>query len=137
MRYLINVILISHGQLAAGSLDAAVLIIGKQDGVKTLALTEEDPIEGLTTRLEDALAEMLPGSQGVLILVDLFGASPFNVAAMATQSRENVEVVSGLNLPMLVEVLMQREFLSLKELSDLAEKSGIEGVKVLSNVMPK
>ena len=134
---MINILLISHGQLAPGALNAAELIIGKQQGVKTLSLNEEDPIEGLSLRVEEALSELILGSQGVLILVDLFGASPFNVSAGATQMHENIELVSGINLPMLTEVLMQRQYLNLSELADLAERSGCEGIKVLSKVMPK
>ncbi len=132
---MINIILISHGMMAKGALDAASLIIGKQKGIKALTLKEEDSIELLATRLEETIMNLSSNSQGILIIVDLFGASPFNVAAKATQLHKNVEVISGLSLPMLSEVMIQREYSDLQELSSLAEKAGIDGVKILSNIL--
>jgi len=132
---MINIILISHGKMAKGTLDAASLIIGKQKGIKALTLTKEDSVELLATRLEETLLNLSSNSQGILIIADLFAASPFNVAAKATKLHKNVEVISGLSLPMLTEVMIHREYLNLKELSSLAEKAGIDGVKILSNVV--
>jgi mannose/fructose-specific phosphotransferase system component IIA len=73
-----------------------------------LRLKETDPIEGLSDRLDQAIQEVNDGD-GVLILVDLFGASPFNVSARLTQKYKNVQVVTGINLPMLPETALQRE----------------------------
>jgi len=129
---MIHLLLITHGQFASGILDAATLIMGKQRGVETLALTEEDSIDELSNRLEASLVNLNMGCDGVLILVDIFGASPCNIATMSMVKFPNIDVVTGLNLPMLVEVLLQRNNLSLPELAKLAEKSGVEGIKKVS-----
>jgi len=135
---MINFILISHGDLAKGILDATNLIMGKKEGVIDLALKEEDSVEGLKDRLEEALSTLYPNSDGVLILVDLFGASPFNVAAMVDESKyPKTDVITGLNLPMFLEVLITRNQNSLSDLSKLAEESGINGIKVLSKIKSK
>jgi mannose/fructose/sorbose-specific phosphotransferase system IIA component len=135
---MINFILISHGELAKGILDATNLIMGKKEGVIELSLKEEDSVEGLKDRLDEALSTLYPKSDGVLILVDLFGASPFNVAAMVDESKyPKTDVVTGLNLPMFLEVLITRNQNSLSDLSKLAEESGINGIKVLSKIKSK
>jgi PTS system mannose-specific IIA component len=131
---MIHILLITHGQFASGILDAATLIMGKQQGVEALALTEEDSIDELSIRLESSLDNLSVGCDGVLILVDIFGASPCNVAAMSMVKFPNIDIVTGLNLPMLVEVLLQRSNLSLPELTRLAEKSGSEGIKTLRSL---
>jgi mannose/fructose-specific phosphotransferase system component IIA len=75
-----------------------------------------------------------PG-QGVLILVDLFGASPFNVSARVASRNPDVEVVTGVNLGMLIETALQRENTSLAELGAIARDAGTSSVKVLSELL--
>ena len=64
----------------------------------------------------------------------IVGASPCNVAVLSMAKFSNIEVVTGLNLPMLVEVLLQRNQLSLPDLAKLAERSGMEGIKSIRNL---
>ncbi len=98
-------------------------------------MREDDSIDEMRSHLMDVVSKLYPESDGLLILVDLFGASPFNAAAMIDdKTYPNLEVISGLNLPMLLEVLIARGHLSLAELSALAEESGHTGIKVLSTI---
>ncbi len=132
---MVNLILITHGGFARGIMDAAHLIVGEQDGVVEISLREDDSIDEMRSHLMDVVSKLYPESDGLLILVDLFGASPFNAAAMIDdKTYPNLEVISGLNLPMLLEVLIARGHLSLAELSALAEESGHTGIKVLSTI---
>ena len=66
------------------------------------------------------------GVDGVLILVDLLGASPFNVSAALMENNPRVQVVTGVNLPMLLETVTQREYLPLAELTNLARQAGTD-----------
>jgi len=132
---MINFILVSHGQMAAGIMNAAELISGKHKGVEIIGLKESDPIEELNQRVEKAILNLKDCSDGILIMVDLFGASPFNVSSLTSSKFENVDVITGLNLPMLLETLMQRESMTLTEIVSLAKQSGIDGIKVLSNLI--
>lgn len=72
---------------------------------------------------------------GILILVDIFGALPCNVAAMTMAKYPDVDVVTGLNLPMLLEVLLQRNTHSLLELTKVAKRYGVEGIKTISDLI--
>lgn len=132
---MINFILVSHGMFAAGLLDAVNLIIGKQDGILTYALTENDSIDELAVRIGTGLAQLHHNGTGVLILVDLFGASPFNVTSTMIEKYDAIDVVTGLNLPMVLEVILQRNNLSLSEIAMLAKEAGKEGIKVLSGLL--
>jgi mannose/fructose/sorbose-specific phosphotransferase system IIA component len=133
---MINILLISHGNFADGILHAAELIIGSSDGIQTLDLQREDPIDELRNRIDSALKILYSNSDGVLILVDLLGASPFNQAATVNPDLfPSIEVVTGLNLPMLLEVITNRSSAnSLDELSAIAEQAGIDGIKVLNKL---
>ena len=127
---MVNLILVSHGNLAEGLIDAMRLIVGDQEGILAVVLKETDPIEGLSDRLDQAIQEVNDGD-GVLILVDLFGASPFNVSARLTQKYSNVQVVTGINLPMLLETALQREGQTIVELARFAVEAGRSGIKSL------
>ncbi|NMC46628.1 MAG: PTS mannose transporter subunit IIAB [Chloroflexi bacterium] len=132
---MINFMLVSHGMFAAGLLDAVNLILGKQDGILTYALTEADSIDDLAVRIDAGLAQLQRDSSGVLILVDLFGASPFNITSTMIEKYDAIDVVTGLNLPMLLEVILQRNNLTISEIALLAKEAGKEGIKVLSDLL--
>jgi mannose PTS system EIIA component len=121
-----QVAIVTHGSLAVGLLDAATMILGPQSGVSTLSLQPEDDPAGLEARLRKLLDDAPPGA---LILVDLFGATPANAAAALLRDRADVEIVSGVNLPMLVEVLARREGTPAGELAGIALAAGPDGTK--------
>lgn len=131
-----KILLATHGKMAEGILDAANLIMGKQQDIICLSLKEDDSIDEFSNEFKNHVTKLQNESpdQEVLVLVDLFGASPFNSSLIIYQEFEKVDVVTGLNLPMLLEVLLNRNFMSLSELVILAEKSAKDGVKVLSEV---
>lgn len=131
---MVGIILVTHGVMADGLLDAARMIVGAKEGVETVQLREEDDVEGLMARIEIAIQNVDAGA-GVLIMVDLPGASPFNASARLALQREELAVVTGVNLPMLAETLVQREGKSLEELTQIAREAGLSGVKTLSEIL--
>lgn len=131
---MIGLLLISHGEMASGLLDAAKLIVGEQENVAVIALREMDAIDALDQKIEQAVADLDQG-QGVLILVDLFGASPFNASARVAMRMPNVDVITGMNLPMLLETTMNREMSELNDLINIAKNAGSDGVRVLKEMM--
>lgn len=133
---MVNLVVISHGDLGDGLLDAMQLIIGQQEGVRAIGLQETDPIDSLGQRVEQAIADLDTGD-GVLALVDLFGASPFNVSARLVETHPQLQVVTGVNLPMLIETALQREGRSLAELAQVARQAGLDGIKSLSELLEK
>lgn len=132
---MINFILVSHGEMANGVFNAVKLISGQHTGIELISLDEGDPIDELQNRIETAVHKLEQSSDGILIAVDLLGASPFNAASRVSVKFEHVEVISGLNLPMLLETLLQREALSLLEAVQLAQESGQNGIKILSELL--
>jgi PTS system mannose-specific IIA component len=125
----IGLVLVSHGTLATGLLHAAQLINGEIQQAIAIGLMEMEDIDELVQRVEQAAIEVDSG-EGVLILVDLFGASPFNASArvkLASPGRA-LDVVTGMNLPMLVELDVQRDALSLPDAVELALQIGKDGI---------
>lgn len=134
---LIPFVIVTHGKMAPGLLDAVRMITGIEEGLYAVSLNEEDDVEGLMGRIDDCL-ESLDPQQGAMLFVDLYGASPFNASArLALSSSRDIEVITGVNLPMLVELVMQREDLSLSELAEMAVEVGPEGIRRLLDTLPR
>jgi mannose PTS system EIIA component len=132
---MIGLVLVSHGKLAEGLVDAMQMITGEQEAVRAIGLLETEDVECLMEKVSQAIQEVDSG-EGALILVDLFGASPFNASARLVLSLtgRSLEVVTGMNLPMVVELAVQRDGLSLEEAVSLVLKVGPEGVRRLSDI---
>ena len=111
---MIGIVLISHGPLASGLLQAAEMIAGEQSQVAVLELQPAQEMDQFREAMEQAVARVDSGD-GVLIVADLFGGSPANTSAYLL--RPGVEVVCGANLPMLLEVLTLRDGQTLSELA--------------------
>ena len=120
-------VLAGHGAMAPGLVSAADVIIGPQQACAGVALAEEDSPERFQQRLAAAVEAADEGA-GVLVLADLPGATPFTAAARLAHTRPAVELVAGVNLPMLLEVLMQRDGQSLAEAAATAADAGTRGV---------
>lgn len=132
---MIGIVLISHGRFAEGLLDAAEMIVGEMDNVVCIGLEPMDDIDLLIQRIQEAVNAVDVGD-GALLMVDLFGASPFNASGrLALAQQDRLELITGMNLPMLVELLVQREGLSLKEASQIALDAGKSGISRLSDKM--
>jgi len=133
---LVGIVVVSHGDMAEGMIDAARMIVGSMESVTTVSLKESDAVEDLMGRIEIALNEVEQG-EGALILVDAFGASPFNASARLAMERKNVEVISGMNLPMLLELAVQREGQDLAAVIQIALEAGITSIRSLSQTINK
>jgi PTS system mannose-specific IIA component len=134
--HLVGIVVVCHGEMGDGLLDAARMIVGKQDGIVAVNLREEDSVESLMDRIAAAIEEVDSGD-GILILVDVFGASPFNASARLAVQRDQIEVISGVSLPMLLELAVQREGQSLAELVEVAREAGVSGIRTLSETLGK
>lgn len=132
---MVGIVIVSHGDMAEGLLDAARMIVGEQEGIVTVSLREMDAVEGLMERVAAAI-EKVDSSDGVLVLVDLFGASPFNASArLAMEGDSKIEVIAGVSLPMLVELAVQRDGESLERLVNIAREAGTSGIRTLSETL--
>ena len=128
---MVGIIVVSHGTMAEGMLDAARMIVGPLDGILPVSLKEADATEDLMGRIEQAVNQVDSGD-GILILVDAFGASPFNASARLAMRRQDIELISGMNLPMLMELAISREGMNLDELVKIALEAGTTSIRTLS-----
>ncbi|MCR4430894.1 MAG: PTS sugar transporter subunit IIA [Tepidanaerobacteraceae bacterium] len=98
-----KVILVGHGAFPAGLLRAAKMISGENDFLKIMSFDEDDDLEGFESKLKKEIGD---AGEDVLILADLFGGSPFNMAMKLSSrhSKSKMRVVSGTNLPMVLEL---------------------------------
>ncbi len=122
----VGIVIASHGGLARALLSSAEMIVGAQDNVATVCLEAQDSPESFQAALS-ATIEQADRGTGVVALIDLFGGTPGNAAALCLGERE-IPIVSGVNLPMLLEVLLSRTALSPEALAALALESGAKGI---------
>lgn len=107
---MISFVVATHGTFSDGLLNAAELIMGKIENIKTLNLLHGDDIEKFHLSILDAIHSVNQNNEGIIIFTDLAGASPYNQATLAIQHiddslKHNIYVVSGVNLPLLIEAV--------------------------------
>lgn len=118
-------ILISHGPLADGVLGSAEMILGPQDNVKTLSVVNDTTLEGMTQKIETAYEES--GRADTMILCDILGGTPSNASMRFIVGKSNVRIITGLNLPMVIEMFMATGK-SLDELVEIGKRSYTKGL---------
>jgi PTS system mannose-specific IIB component len=127
----IAIIIGTHGAAAEQLLKTAEMLLGEQDNVAFIDFVPGENAETLIVKYNEKISG-LDTSGGVLFLVDTWGGSPFNAASRIAVDKENYEVVTGVNIPMLVETFMARDDNpAFDELVALALETGREGVKAL------
>ena len=122
-----GVLIVAHGSLAEGFLEAASMIVGKTENTKAVCFDSTQGVEGLEKAVQAAL-DQFTNCDGVLCLVDIPGGSPARVVAAQSYKHKGVEIISGVSLPMVIEALFAREDQSLKELAQTAVQAGVDGV---------
>ena len=133
---MVGIIVMTHGTLSEGIVDAAELITGPVTQVETLSLRREDNVNDLNAAFLAALDRVDTGD-GVLVLADLLGGSPCNVASMNLRER-SYRVLSGVNLPMFIEALSSRDSAgSSEELQAACQEAGAQGVKNINQLLGK
>lgn len=131
--FLIGIVLVSHGNFAEGLLNAAEMIVGKAEKIVCVSLQPKDDIDQLVGRIQEAV-DQVDDHDGVLLMVDLFGASPFNASGrLALAQQDHLELITGMNLPMLIELLSARKGLELDSAAKLSLDAGSSGIVRLSD----
>jgi PTS system mannose-specific IIA component len=121
-----TVVLVGHATIARGVLDAAEMILGPQADVHAVGMfPQQDPGE-VVAAVQQAAGASTAGGE-LLVLADLFGGSPANAVAAALLREPGAEVVTGLNLPMVLEILTGADT-SAADLAAAAARAGAEGV---------
>lgn len=129
---MIGLVLTGHGQFSVGVGQALEMIAGKQEALKVVPFLENDTMDSLENKLRNSIRELQEETEGIVVFADLLGGSPFKAAMLATVEYENVEVVVGANLPMLIEIAMLREFAS--NAQDVVTQSLLAGKESIRQV---
>ncbi|BDR58898.1 PTS sugar transporter subunit IIA [Xylocopilactobacillus apicola] len=105
----LKIILASHGKFALAALQTAEMIIGNsQEQVTVISVTPGRTYDECLAELQTIYQQYQKPGQEVLILVDIYGGTPANISTYLTLTAENVQVYSGLNLPVLMELLLSK-----------------------------
>ena len=130
---MIGLVLVTHGRLAAEFVTAMEHVVGPQERIESICIGPEDDMEGRRNDIAEAIAQA-DGGGGVIILTDLFGGTPSNLAISLMKS-EQVEVIAGVNLPMLIRLEGARRTMDLKAAVAAARDAGRKYISVASEIL--
>ena len=130
---MIGLVLVTHGRLAEEFVTAMVHVVGPQEQIATVAIGPEDDMEGRRDDIAAAIASVDTGA-GVVVLTDLFGGTPSNLA-ISLMRRGHVEVIAGMNLPMLIRLGSARKAMQVTDAVAAAREAGRKYISVASEVL--
>ncbi|WP_233116513.1 PTS mannose transporter subunit IIAB [Aggregatibacter actinomycetemcomitans] len=134
----IAIIIVTHGVAAEQLLKTTEMLIGEQENVATIDFVPGENAETIMEKYQAKLSGDLAHCDQVLFLVDTWGGSPFNAANRVSEGKDNMDIVTGVNVPMLVETFMARDDgPSLDELVAIALETGRTGVRALRYQEPE
>ena len=132
---MIGILITTHGQLGSELIKAAELIKGPMKGIFHISVDQTKGLEEIKKEISSSIKKLDQG-RGVLILTDLFGGTPSNVS-LSFMKEGKVEVVTGVNLPMLLKLSDVREKMPLNEFAHFIRDYGIKNICVASEILNK
>lgn len=130
---MIGIVLVSHARLAQELAETLEHVVGKQDQLASVSLFPNDDIEEKREEILEAVHSVENG-QGVVILTDMFGGTPSNLAHSLLDGR-NVEIVAGMNLPLLIKLSSVRKTKPIHEAVLLAQEAGRKYIQIASHIL--
>lgn len=130
---MIGLVLVTHGHLATEFRAALEHVVGPQKQIETITIGPEDDMEVRRGDILTAIGDVDTGD-GVVLLTDMFGGTPSNLA-ISVMNGNAVEVVAGINLPMLIKLASVREIASLDQAVTQAQEAGRKYINVASRVL--
>jgi len=130
---MIGLVLVTHGRLAEEFVVAMEHVVGKQEQIASICIGPEDDMEGRRADIAAAIQSVDSG-RGVIVLSDLFGGTPSNLAISLMEAGK-VEVIAGINLPMLIRLGSARKTMKVTEAVAAARDAGRKYITVASEVL--
>lgn len=130
---MIGLVLVTHGRLAQEFVVAMEHVVGPQERIETVCIGPEDDMEERRADIATAIAAVDVG-QGVIVLTDLFGGTPSNLA-ISLMETGRIEVIAGINLPMLIRLGGARKAMKVAEAVAAAREAGRKYISVASEVL--
>jgi PTS system mannose-specific IIA component len=135
MKQMIGIVIVTHSALADEFLMATQQIVGTVEGIEPISIDPADPIEEVEKRIKKGIKKVDAG-KGVLILTDMFGGTPSNIS-LSFQEKGKVEIVTGVNLPMLIKLSTLREEQTLDELASFIKSYGQKNIHLASEILER
>jgi len=132
---MIGVVVVSHGKLSRELVAAAEHVVGVQRRFRAITIEAEDNIEARREEIRDTVKACDDGS-GVILLTDMFGGTPSNLA-ISVMPMGKIEVIAGVNLPMLIKLAEVRTDVSLIEAAEIAADAGRRYINIASDLLSK
>ena len=130
---MIGLVLVTHGRLAHEFVAALEHVVGSQPQVETVCIGPDDDMEGCRSTIA-ASASRVDTGEGAILLTDLFGGTPSNLA-ISLLDRPQTEVIAGINLPMLIKLATVRRTLPLTQAVEMAQTAGRKYIQVASRML--
>jgi len=130
---MIGLVLVTHGRLAAEFVTAMEHVVGPQEQIAPICIGPEDDMEGRRNDIAEAIRSVDTGD-GTIVLTDLFGGTPSNLA-ISLMKTDSVEVIAGINLPMLIRLASARRTMKIKAAVAAARDAGRKYISVASDLL--
>jgi len=129
-----GILIVTHRQLGEALIDAAAFILGKPpDAVEPVSIDLNEKVDVLRKKIEDGLKKV-KSPQGTLILTDMFGGTPSNLSYSFLEEGR-IEVLSGVNLPILIKAVSDRDEMDLSRLAEHLETHGKKSISAASGIL--
>ena len=130
---MIGLVLVTHGRLAEEFVTAMVHVVGPQDRIVPICIGPDDDMEARRADIAKAIKQV-DGGRGVIVLTDLFGGTPSNLAISLMRAGQ-IEVIAGINLPMLIRLESVRKTMGVAAAVAAAREAGRKYILVASEVL--
>jgi len=130
---MIGMVLVTHGRLAEEFIAATEHVVGVQEQMRAICIGPDDDMEQRRQDIMDAVKDVESGG-GVVLLTDMFGGTPSNLA-ISLLKKGKIEVIAGINLPMLIKLASVRRGSTLKDAVEAAKEAGLKYINVASQVL--
>lgn len=130
---MIGIVIVTHGKLAEAFVSVTEHVVGKQAQMLAVGIEPEDDAEAARERIVKAIADVDDGS-GVVVLTDMFGGTPSNLA-ISVMKQDGVEVIAGVNLPMMIKLASVRGKVSMADAVAQAQEAARKYINVAGNLL--
>jgi PTS system mannose-specific IIA component len=130
---MIGLLIVTHSELGKELLNAAEFIVGRLDAAEAVSITQTADSEQIRKMIEEKISVLDKGG-GVLILTDMFGGTPSNIS-LSFLKQDMVEVLTGVNLPMVIAISQARADMNLSKLAEMAQEAGKTSISLASKLL--
>lgn len=130
---MLGIVIVSHGKLAEALVSVTEHVVGKQDGIKAVGIEPDDKADVARERILQAIKDVSSGD-GVVVLTDMFGGTPSNLAISVMEDK-GIEVIAGVNLPMMIKLVSVRGKVPLADAVNQAQEAARRYINVAGNLL--